>query len=140
MAKIRVLTMETTQNPYLVLVLLMAAAVAFRADAAGGGVGLGQVFLAPETGQGQERHLRVRPRIQRRCVDSFPFGILPLRHHFSRVRRGDDFSAAVRGFVHRPAGRRVRGDDYFSGVAGGRPGLGLAERIFDLELSRKVLP
>ena len=41
------------------------------AGAAGGGLGLGPVLFAQQTGQGQERHLRVRPGIQGRCLDSF---------------------------------------------------------------------
>src|SRR5450759_222799 len=77
----------------------------------------------------------MRLGIQRRRLDFLPVGVLPLRDHFPGVRRGDDFSAAVRRFLWRTFGGSIPGHDDFSPVAGGRIGLGVAEGSADVEMT-----
>ena len=57
---------------------------------------------------------------------------------FPDFRCGNDLSAALCGGIYRlPVG--PSGDDGFFAAAGGRPGLGVAERGADLEMKRRTI-
>src|ERR1044071_3908102 len=78
----------------------------------------------------------MRPGIEGRCLGAVQGGILSLRDHLSDLRRRNDFSAALRGGVHRARSRRVYRDDGFHFFAGGRSGVGVDEGSAHLEMKR----
>src|ERR1039458_6341862 len=80
----------------------------------------------------------MRPGIQRRRLDFLSVRVLPLRDHFPGVRRGDNFSAAVRRFLHPASGGSISGHAGFSPAPGGRIGLGVAERSADVEIKSRT--
>ena len=68
---------------------------------------------------------------------SVQIGILPLRNHLSDLRRGDDFSAAVRSVIHGVGRGRVSVADGFSFPAGLGVGLGVDEGSADVEMNNQ---
>ena len=91
-----------------------------------------KILSTAEAGGSEKRDLRMRRRIDRRSANPIPVPVLSLRDHFSDLRRGSDFSRAVRGRVHRFADRRVHRDSRVPAFVDRRTGLGVGQRVFKL--------
>ena len=67
-------------------------------------------------------------------MGAVPLTILSLWNYFSDLRRGDNFPFAIRRRVHGTVCWWIYRDNDFSFIAGGRFGLGMDERCFDVEV------
>jgi len=90
--------MNAAYNPYVFILILGLAALAFALTPLALAWLWARIYSPNKPSHEKERHLRVRSGIQRRRVDSFQVGVLPLRHDLPDLRRGNDFPAALRGF------------------------------------------
>jgi len=84
--------------------------VGFPIDPAGARLAVATVLPAAEAGRRKKCHLRMRSRIDWRSTDPVSVAVLSLCHHFPDLRRGSDFSGAIRGGLHRFARRGVHRD------------------------------
>src|SRR6266545_4770050 len=84
--------------------------VGFPTDPAGAGLAVATIFPAAKAGRRKKCDLRMRRRVNWRRTDPVSVAVLSLRHHFPDLRRGSDFSGAIRGGLHGIAGRRVHYD------------------------------
>ena len=122
-------------NPYFSLAVLFVRGGRFRARAAGAGVAVGKKFSPAKPNANKNATYECGLESKGDAWVQFRSEYYLYAHHLSDLRRGNDFSAAVRRGVHRAGRGGIHRDDGFCPAAGRRPGLGLGKGRADVEVT-----